>query len=437
MEGNKLTAQYICAYHEITESEMDFERSNIRFFTPQANVDFSLKSIHYPIFRYDRSKVLGGNNGTGKLPYGECFTSAFNYDASLLACGYSNGHVNVFYLNSKKEPIKFKASDYPITSLKFNDKKGGILLIGSADGVVAHWHINSGKNLFSIKEEDNSVNTLDYAFDFNHFITAGKDVTVRLYDENTKSLVTTMQPYKFDQPGHSSRIFCVKYYPNDTSTIYSGGWDRTIQFYDVRMGKVSNSIYGPEICGDSLDLSGNVLASGAWSTGDQIQLWDIRNLKCICNVSWEEKKTNLPTYIYSVKFNKRRDQKYLCIGGVNKPLFRVFDMNNFKADVGLKENNQPEPAFGSGESYSACFTVDFARIGNNKDLLCCGCSDGGCRVYSIENGVITKRKNMGDSKVSVENQGIEGSAASEGEKKKDTGDKNNFEDETNEDDITN
>lgn len=393
MDNSKLTAQFICAYHETTESDLEFEKNNIKKYLPNEINDMkvSLKSIHYPIFRYDRAKTLNSNNPNAKLPYGECFTSAFNHDGTLLACGYSNGHVNVFNLATKKEPIKFKVSDYPVTSLKFNDKKGVVLLIGCADGVVSHWHINSGKNLFQIKEEDNAINCLDYSWDFNNFITAGKDVTVRLYDENTKTCITTMQPYKFDQPGHSSRIFCVKYYPNDTTTIYSGGWDRTIQFYDVRMGKVANSIYGPEICGDSLDMYGNVIASGAWGTSEQIQLWDVRNLKCICNVEWENKKINMPTYIYCVKFNQRRDQRYLCVGGVNKPLFRVFNMNNFKPDLGLKEDNIPQPIFGSGESYSACFTCDFVKVSNNKDLLCCGCSDGGTRIYTLENGAKVKK----------------------------------------------
>ena len=112
----------------------------------------------------------------------------------------------------------------------------------------------------------NSINCVDYSFDYKNFITAGNDITVRLYDEDMKTEIASMKPYLFDQPGHSGRIFCVKYFPNDTTTIYSGGWDRTIQFYDTRTCKVSNSIYGPEICGDSLDLSGNILASGAWTT---------------------------------------------------------------------------------------------------------------------------------------------------------------------------
>ena len=35
-------------------------------------------------------------------------------------------------------------------------------------------------------------------------------------------------------PGHSNRIFCVKFDPSENNRIVSGGWDNTVQIYDVR-----------------------------------------------------------------------------------------------------------------------------------------------------------------------------------------------------------
>jgi len=35
-------------------------------------------------------------------------------------------------------------------------------------------------------------------------------------------------------PGHSNRIFCVKFHPNDPNVLLSGGWDTTIQIWDTR-----------------------------------------------------------------------------------------------------------------------------------------------------------------------------------------------------------
>ena len=379
---NQLNSQFICAFHETKEGEIEHEKKVIKKFNEKdESLNLTFKNIYYPIFQYERIRLQ--NLGNGPLPYGECFTTAFNSDATMLACGYSNGQVNIFSLIEKTEPIKFKVSDYPVTSIKWNENKKVIILVGAADGTVSHWHVKTGKLIHSIQEEKNAINCVDYSFDYKNFITAGNDITVRLYDEDMKTEIGQMKPYLFDQPGHSGRIFCVKFFPNDTSTIYSGGWDKTIQFYDTRTCKVSNSIYGPEICGDAIDISGNILASGAWSTKEQIQLWDIRTLKCICNVQWENNDVYKPTYIYSVKFNKSKDNKYLAVSGVNKPLFSVFNMNTFKYEQGLKEYNRPTPILGSDESYSPCFTTDFVRINNNKELFCCGCGDGGTRVYNF------------------------------------------------------
>ena len=379
---NQLNSQFICAFHETKDGDIEQEKKVIKKYNDKDDsLDLTFKNIYYPIFQYERIKLQ--NVGNGPLPYGECFTTAFNNDATMLACGYSNGHVNIFNLLEKTEPIKFKVSEYPVTSIKWNEKKNVIIIVGAADGTVSHWHVKTGKLIHSIQEEKNAINCVDYSFDYKNFITAGNDITVRLYDEDMKTEIAQMKPYLFDQPGHSGRIFCVKFFPNDTSTIYSGGWDKTIQFYDTRTCKVSNSIYGPEICGDAIDISGNILASGAWSTKEQIQLWDIRTLKCICNVQWENNDVYKPTYIYSLKFNKAKDNKYLAVSGVNKPLFSIFNMNTFKYEQGLKEYNRPSPILGSDESYSPCFTTDFVKINNNKELFCCGCGDGGTRVYNF------------------------------------------------------
>ena len=379
---NELNTQFVCAFHETKEEEIQAEKNMIKKFNEQDDsLNMTFKNIYFPIFQYERIRLPNG--GKEPLPYGECFTTAFNQDATFLACGYSNGHINIFNLVEKKDPIKFKVSDFPVTSIKWNEKKKNIILVGSADGTVSHWHAKSGKLIHSIKEENNAINCIDYSFDNKTFITAGNDITVRVYDEDMKTEIAKMKPYLFDQPGHSGRIFCVKYFPNDTSTIYSGGWDKTIQFYDTRQCKVANSIYGPEICGDSLDLCGNILASGAWSTQEQIQLWDIRTLKCICNVKWENNNVYKPTYIYSVKFNKSRDNKYLAVSGVNKPLFSIFNMNTFKLEQGLKDNNKPSPILGAEENFSPCFTTDFVKLENNRELFCCGCGDGGARIYNF------------------------------------------------------
>ena len=102
----------------------------------------------------------------------------------------------------------------PISSFS---KTANVLVSGHADGYLRHWHATSGRCLHQKKCEDNDENqlyTIDYNNDGTLLATAGKDKYVRLYDEQTKSIVLKMKEAdKF--VGHANRIFCVKFNPTD------------------------------------------------------------------------------------------------------------------------------------------------------------------------------------------------------------------------------
>lgn len=74
---------------------------------------------------------------------------------------------------------------------------------------------------------DNQLYTIDYNQNGSLLATAGKDKYIRIYDEQTKSLVLKMKE-SGELPGHSNRIFCVKFDPNVENRIASGGWDNTL-----------------------------------------------------------------------------------------------------------------------------------------------------------------------------------------------------------------
>jgi WD40 repeat protein len=69
---------------------------------------------------------------------------------------------------------------------------------------------------------------LDFSPDGKNFAVAGLDCHVYVYDEHTRTIVTTMRVGGKNLPGHSNRIFCVKYHLQDPNILLSGGWDRTI-----------------------------------------------------------------------------------------------------------------------------------------------------------------------------------------------------------------
>ena len=52
-----------------------------------------------------------------------------------------------------------------------------------ADGMISHWHLQSGRCLHEIDEKGTQTYTLDYTQDGATFASAGKDRIVRIYDE--------------------------------------------------------------------------------------------------------------------------------------------------------------------------------------------------------------------------------------------------------------
>jgi COMPASS component SWD3 len=123
----------------------------------------------------------------------------------------------------------------PVTSLRWRPansvmKTANVLVSAQADGWLKHWHATSGKCLHQMKCDDNpeqQLYSIDYNADGSLLATAGKDKHIRLYDEQTKSIVLNMKE-NGDLPGHSNRIFCVKFDPFNSNQIASGGWDNTI-----------------------------------------------------------------------------------------------------------------------------------------------------------------------------------------------------------------
>jgi COMPASS component SWD3 len=63
--------------------------------------------------------------------------------------------------------------------------------------------------------------------------------------------------------------------------IISGGWDRTIQLYDLRTGSVIDSIFGPCISGDSLDVFEDLIVAGSNRCKDVVQLFSLNKRQLI------------------------------------------------------------------------------------------------------------------------------------------------------------
>lgn len=191
----------------------------------------------------------------------QVFSMAYSADDQYLATGYGDGMTRIYNANNGKLSYTLQSfqtdDDMPVTCLAWRPtsaalKTANILVTGSAEGAIRHWHATSGKCLHQkIADPDNHIYAMDFNPDGTLLAVTGKDHKVRVYDETTKSLAFEMKELA-DLPGHSNRVFCVKFNKADPNMIVSGGWDNTIQIYDTRYRGPVKTIYGPHICGDTM-----------------------------------------------------------------------------------------------------------------------------------------------------------------------------------------
>jgi WD40 repeat protein len=57
-----------------------------------------------------------------------------------------------------------------------------VILVGSTNGHLYQYAAKTGKQIFHTVEEDNYILAMDYDPEGKHFVTAGKDNIIRIYD---------------------------------------------------------------------------------------------------------------------------------------------------------------------------------------------------------------------------------------------------------------
>ncbi|CAE7360079.1 Gnf1 [Symbiodinium sp. CCMP2456] len=303
-------------------------------------------------------------------------------DLYLAACG--NGFIHVY--NTSTSQLAFKLlggrsedAGLPVTQVRWRPECFGstksILVSVGADGKITHWHAFSGRQMHEIVEPENQLFCLDFLYDGTQFATAGKQRHIRIYDESTKKLVQLMRGGNDSETaGPSNRVFSLKYHPLTRHEIVSGGWDSSVQIWDVRQGRAVRVIAGPHICGEALDISqdGRTMLTGSWRIHDQLQLWDLRMERLLA--TWPPSKST-PCMIYAAQFSKDESSSMVAAGGSGDHEVKVFQRMGSEA-----ASAEAEP-FGKISSFTqACYSVDFANAG---DMLAAAGGDGVIQVINI------------------------------------------------------
>lgn len=266
---------------------------------------------------------------------GEIFSLRMSSDASYIGSTLSNGLINLRSATTGRLSYSLTHSPegFPVFAIRFHPSIPRLFMSVSSDGSIKEWNNNNPKVTWSSPpNESNQLYALDYDNNGSRFATGGTDTVVRLYDTETKEIIHEFARKKFDMTspsGHTDRIYAIKIHPTDDSLMFSGGWDNTIQVWDIRTNSDTSvaALYGPHICGDSLDVKDNMILAGSWRTHEQIQLWDIRNFKLVKSMRWSLAGDDHQCSLYFAKFLPKG--KYFIAGGSGVNQLRAFSLETF------------------------------------------------------------------------------------------------------------
>jgi WD40 repeat protein len=255
----------------------------------------------------------------------------------------------------------------PVTCIRWRPhtpllKTKNVLISGTADGNIYHWHATSGKLLHSISLHKNQVLSLDYSQDARFFAAGCKDCSVKVYDETTKTQVINLTG-EGERVGHANRIFSARFL--NENTIVSGGWDNTVIFWDLRTRSAERTHYGPHICGDSIDFASNLMVTGSYAGEDQLILWSVLDSQKLHTQTL--RTGDMPCMLYAAQFSKADQGKVIVAGGSGSNQGFFFETGSMTM-------------FSLLEFRSPVYGVDFANI-TNRVALCCG--DGKIHFYSV------------------------------------------------------
>jgi len=207
------------------------------------------------------------------------FCVSWSPDDKLIASATGDNKIVLSRASGDIEAVlDSKSAELPITSLQWRPcsrllKTKQVLVSGDTSGNIHYWHVPSRKIIQTV-QEDNEIYSLDYRYDGQKLASAGKDLKIRIYDEATKRCETTLEQSAMSHPGHSNRIFSVKFHPTIPHLIISAAWDRNVIVWDIREKKSVKTIYGPFVCGESLVVQDDTIITGSWRKDNTIETWD-------------------------------------------------------------------------------------------------------------------------------------------------------------------
>lgn len=84
---------------------------------------------------------------------------------------------------------------------------------------------------------------------------------------------------------HDNRVFCLKWDPSDNNIVASGGWDRSVYFWDIRIKTSIRQVYGYFMGGEAIDFKGHEVLLGNNKPEHPLRIYDMKAEKLL-DIPW-------------------------------------------------------------------------------------------------------------------------------------------------------
>ncbi|KAJ8284294.1 hypothetical protein COCON_G00031440 [Conger conger] len=246
----------------------------------------------------------------------------FNSEGTILAVGLFDGTIKVYSTDNGSLVKTLRdneviLSPIPVTALQFfhSTQAHSHLLATYASGVVRCWYVWGQECMWDLKEvgessgrEKGQRQTLSLAVSSSGKVaaTGGSDSAIHLYDLHTHQRVLTCS---------------ASAYNSREREFISGGWDNSIQFWDTRQQHSVRMLFGPHVCGDSLQIDSvtNQILSGSWRKEKPLEIFDYDSCRKL------SEGPNDPKGQSRILTCHWLDQNQILAGGSQTNMLRVID----------------------------------------------------------------------------------------------------------------
>jgi len=331
----------------------------------------------------------------------QAFSVRFSPDGAFLAASGAQGKVCVFNVSTGQEAYRLNRNEtHPVKQVCWRPESDGaslrtrgILVGASTDGKLRQWHTTSARLLheFGNPEEIGQLFCVDYSPDGSCLVAGGLQ-ELWVFDEETKQMRSKLTGGdSTTTAGHCSRVQAVRFPRTlgEPNVVLSGGWDNTVQFWDLRAGHAVRLIHGPHLCGDALDThpGGKLLLTGSWREEDPLELWDVGSGRRVQTVPWRPAGSaqDPRCLLFSARFSREAGALTIAAGGA----FAGPGGGEAKVLVLGAGGSEDAPEAGAGPCHCAgtlvrftCLSVDFSPGASSRMVAFAG-SDGRARVMRL------------------------------------------------------